>query len=333
MSTPDQPPPFAPAGDGAGDGGGDAAGDGITFALIPDTQLLAVAEPDLYLGATAWLAAHADRLGLAMALHLGDVVNNGADDEAQYDVAARAHRTLLDAGVPLLVAPGNHDYDDMLARSRDLSMFNRYVGQRQLGHRCWLGGTYEPGATENCYATVDAGGSGYLFVSLEFAPRPPVVAWAEDLLRRHRERYAVVVTHGYLDPDGGRTRPGSKYHPQDYPGSTDGLDGEDLWTRALRDHPNLVAVFCGHQIPETVSYRVDAAEYGNPVLQSFQNWQSTPRGGAGRIRLVRFEPGTARIRMCVVNTASGEYEKDDGYDVDLSLAAGSPDVGRRYPQS
>lgn len=305
----------------------------LTFAVIPDTQILAVAEPELYLGVTAWIAAHADELGLAMVLHLGDVVNNGADDEAQYELAARAHRTLLDAGLPLLVAAGNHDYDDMLGQTRGLDMFNAYVGARPLAGHDWFGGAYEDGHAENCYGTLDTAAGRFLFVVLEFGPRPVVVDWAEDLLRRHRDHAAIVVTHGYLDPNGDRTRPGSHFHPHDYPGSAGGLDGEDLWQQALRRHPNVVAVFSGHQIPETVSYRVDPGEAGNPVLQSFQNWQSTPRGGAGRIRIVRYSPETGRLAMCVVNTATGAYEKDDGYEVDLSLAPGSTDLGRRYPRA
>lgn len=303
--------------------------DACSFAVIPDTQMLAAREPDLYLALTTWLAQQADELNLRMVLHLGDVVNNGADDQVQYQVAARAHQKLLDAGVPLLVAAGNHDYDDRLRSSRRLDMFNRYVGAVPLAGQPWFGGTFEDGAAENCYATIDVAGRDFLFAVLEFGPRPKVVTWAERLLAAHPDHIAIMVTHSYLDPDGEHTRPGSPYHPHDSPGSADGIDGEDLWQTSLRHQPNLAAVFCGHQIPDSVSYRVDLGDAGNPVLQSFQNWQETERGGAGRIRIVRWDPTAGIASLRVVNTSTGAWETADGYQIDLTLDATC--AGLRYP--
>jgi hypothetical protein len=289
------------------------------FAVLPDTQIMTEFDPSAYLGETHWLAENADALDLRLVLHVGDVVNKGRRDPAQYLLAAQAHRSLLDAGIPLLVVPGNHDYDNELDESRELSLFNAHVGFAALAGQPSIAGTFAPGAVENSYALLDAPSGGVIVVALEFGPRPAVIAWAEKLLVRHAGRSAFVLTHSYLDPDSRRTHMQSSYHPRAYPGSADALDGEQLWAQTLRRIPNLVGVFCGHQVAAPVSWRVDAGDTGNGVLQSFQNWQMAPPETMPRIRLVWWRPSTRQLRMRVVDTRTGEYVDEPGSDVELVL--------------
>jgi hypothetical protein len=289
------------------------------FAVLPDTQIMAEYDPAAYRGETRWLAANAASLDLRLVLHVGDVVNKGRRDPAQYAVAADAHRSILDAGIPLLVVPGNHDYDDELDETRDLSLFNAHVGFAALAGQPSFAGTFADGAAENAYALLDAPSGGVIVLALEFGPRREVLAWAADLLSRHADRSAFIVTHSYLDPDARRTHMQSSYHPRAYPGSTDALDGEQLWQQSLRRMPNLVGVFSGHQVPTPVSWRVDLDDGGRGVLQSFQNWQTAPLESMARIRLVWWRPSTRQLRMRVVDTRSGEEVDQPGFDVDLVL--------------
>lgn len=289
------------------------------FAVLPDTQIMTEFEPAAYLGETRWLADNAEVVDLRLVLHVGDVVNKGRRDPAQYLLAARAHRTLLDAGIPLLVVPGNHDYDDELDESRELGSFNAHVGFAALAGQPEFGGTFADGAAENSYALLDAPSGGVIVVALEFGPRPEVVAWAEELLLRHADRSAFVLTHSYLDPDARRTHIQSSYHPRAFPGSTDALDGEQLWERLLRRMPNVVGVFSGHQVPTPVSWRIDANDHGDGVLQSYQNWQMAPLETMPRIRVVWWRPSTRQLRMRVVDTRTGAYVDEPGFDVDLVL--------------
>ena len=289
------------------------------FAVLPDTQIMTELDPQAYLGETRWLAENAAGLDLRLVLHVGDVVNKGRRDPAQYLLAARAHRSILDAAIPLLVVPGNHDYDDELDESRELSLFNAHVGFAALAGQQELAGTFEAGAAENSYALLDPPSGGVIVLALEFGPRAEVVAWAQDLLIRHSDRSAFVLTHSYLDPDARRTHTQSSYHPRAYPGSTDALDGEQLWEQTLRRMPNLVGVFSGHQVPTPVSWRVDANDSGDGVLQSFQNWQMAPLETMPRIRLVWWRPATRQLRMRVVDTRTGGYVDEPGFDVDLVL--------------
>lgn len=289
------------------------------FAVLPDTQIMTEFDPQAYLGETRWLAENAPALDLRLVLHVGDVVNKGQRDPTQYVVAARAHQHLLDACIPLLVVPGNHDYDDELDETRALSLFNAHVGFTALAGQPEFAGTFADGAAENAYALLDPPSGGVIVVALEFGPRPEVVDWAEKLLRQHDDRSAFVLTHSYLDPDARRTHIQSSYHPRAFPGSTDALDGEQLWERTLRRIPNVVGVFSGHQVPTPISWRVDANDNGDGVVQSYQNWQMAPLVSMPRIRLVWWRPSTRQFCMRVVDTRTGGYVDEPGFDVELVL--------------
>jgi hypothetical protein len=289
------------------------------FAVLPDTQIMTEFDPAAYRGETRWLAEHATDLDLRLVLHVGDVVNKGGRDPGQYAAATDAHRSILDAGIPLLVVPGNHDYDDELEATRELSLFNAHVGFAALAGQPAFVGTFADAAAENAYALLDPPSGGVIVLALEFGPRREVLAWAEDLLARHPDRSAFVLTHSYLDPDARRTHIQSSYHPRAFPGSTDALDGAQLWEQSLRRIPNLVGVFSGHQVPTRVAWRVDVNDAGHGVLQSFQNWQMAPLESMARIRLVWWRPSTRQLRMRVVDTRTGEYVREPGFDVDLEL--------------
>lgn len=299
----------------------------FTFAVLPDSQRMTSEAPAIYHGVTRWLVEHATGLGLRLVVHVGDVVDGGAGDEAQYAAAARAHSTVLDAGIPLLVTAGNHDYDDMLAASRSLQMFNRYVGSGVLADRPWYGGSGPGGGAENSYALLDGPGGGLLAVMLEFGPRPDVVAWADEVLTGNAGRPAIVLTHSYLDPDAERTQSRSRFHPRAYPATPDALDGDELWQRLIRRHSDVVMVLCGHQVPGPVSHRVDLNDAGRPVLQSFQNWQCAPAGLFGCIRIVALRAD--RIVSWIVNTETGEVTPGPAHEIVLPLSADA--AGQRFP--
>lgn len=68
-----------------------------------------------------------------------------------------------------------------------------------------------------------------------------------------------------------------------------------------------------------MSWRVDANDVGSGVLQSYQNWQMAPLESMARIRLVWWRPSTRQLRMRVVDTKTGRYVDEPGFDVELVL--------------
>jgi hypothetical protein len=303
----------------------------FSIVIIPDTQTMTKHHSHLFKPMTQWIVDHAVEMNLKIVLHLGDVVDDGANDEDQYRIADEALQTIYKAGLPILIAPGNHDYDNLLAKDRSLIMFNKYFGVHRYEGESWFGGTFESGKAENCFAALDTEVGKFLFVALEFGPRDEVLRWADEILTKHSDHQAFIITHCYMYMYGERTRPGNTYNPKGYKGALGANDGEDLWQKSFKRHPNLIAVFSGHQITENISYRTDVGEKGNCVFQSFQNWQCAEKGGEGRIRILKYRASEKAIRLQVVNPNTGQYESDAGYEVDTSLHRIGPNEGLKFP--
>ena len=45
-------------------------------------------------------------------------------------------------------------------------------------------------------------GRKFIVLALEFGPRKDIVRWANDVMDRHQDREAILITHAYTTPDG-----------------------------------------------------------------------------------------------------------------------------------
>ncbi|MEF3303962.1 metallophosphoesterase [Paenibacillus sp. GYB003] len=302
----------------------------FSFVVIPDTQIMAKHHPESFAAMTRWIAEQAGPLRIRAVLHLGDVVDSGARSEREWELARNALGLIERRGIPLLIAPGNHDYDNLLANDRSLTMFNRFFGAHRYAGAEWFGGSFEEDRAENVYARLNVDGTPFLVLALEFGPRDEVLAWADDVLRRYPDHRAIVVTHCHMYIHGERSKPGDAHNPKTYPGAHGANDGEDLWQKCFRKHGNLIAVYSGHQVPAHVSYRIDRGDEGNLVFQSFQNWQEAPNGGDGRIRIVRFDIEGGTIGHSVFNPRTNRYETEDGFEVDIPFSETQQLSGRDW---
>jgi hypothetical protein len=304
---------------------------GFSMVIIPDTQVVAAKYPELLQKMSEWIVAQAEALDVKMVVHLGDVANDGDKEEQQFVISRQAIDQIEAAGIPVQVCIGNHDYDNMLAIDRSSEMYNKYFGWAQYGNKPWLGGTFEAQQLDNYYMLLEINGWKYLFLSLEFAPRDEVVNWANQLLQDHPEYRVFVITHCYMYMFGERTTLGDRHHPIEFAGASAGNDGEQLWNKLFRHHANIVAIFSGHHGRENISYRTDIGDKGNLVLQSFQNWQSTPQGGQVRIRVLSIADGGKEITMRVYNPVTGQYEQAEGYELNIPMEPGSENAILRFP--
>lgn len=264
----------------------------ISFAVLPDTQNYSNFYPAIFEAQTRWIAEHADQYNIQAVLHEGDVVENNRPEE--WAAAASAWQHLEAAGLPYLVAIGNHDYDSNAPADRAATAFNALFPQaRYTAQRWWAGGFYEPGRSENAYLLL---GDAWLLLALEFGPRDAVLAWAADVLAAYPERRAIVVTHSYLYTDGTRTGPGDLANPKLYQLGATANDGEDVWEKLIRRQANVVWVQSGHHEYSDGARRSDLSDAGTLVHQVFANYQNLAEGGAGWLRLVTFGPGYARVQ-------------------------------------
>jgi predicted phosphodiesterase len=267
----------------------------VTIAVLPDTEEYARRRPHLFEAQTAWIADNSRNRNIAFAIHLGDIT--GENTAPQWTIARRSF-ALLDGKVPYALVPGNHDYDDAShpdGGARTLTRINEFFRFEDFRKSPHYGDAFEQGHLENTCHLLRIHDRDWLVLCLETGPRDEVVTWASQVLARHADRLAIVVTHAYLyyanqryDHRRGRERAS----PHAW-----GNDGEELWQKLVRRHPNIMIVMSGHLASGYRGYRVDQADSGNAVHQMMCDYEKMRGGGMGYLRLLEFLPDRRTVQV------------------------------------
>lgn len=278
---------------------------GFTLVVLPDTQKYVWQRPELYTLQTGWIAANVQRYNIVRLLHVGDITQH--DTEAQWASALRAQRVFSDL-VPAVYAQGNHDMAYVNKFRSRVSRFSKHITLADYQRQAGFGGVYdrEPERTENSFHFFEAGGAKWLVVALELAPRDDVLRWANELVARYPERRTIVLTHAYMRPDAtlyDETVPNPQAKEKNRGiGSavTERLeggynDGGGMWRKFVSRHANIVMVVCGHVC--TSAYLASRGEHGNTVHQVLVDYQNSPNGGNGWLRLLQFLPDGRTVQV------------------------------------
>src|SRR5262245_61490552 len=129
----------------------------FSIIVLPDTQNEAQWFPGMMDSQTRWIVDNRENLNIQMVLGVGDIVNDGASNEQQGNADA-AIKLLDNAGIPSMLAIGNHDYDgaNAGAKNRIATGFNHWWGPDRYAGRDYYkgneqGGSYPQGSNENFY--------------------------------------------------------------------------------------------------------------------------------------------------------------------------------------
>ena len=265
-----------------------------TLVLLPDTQMYAEDYPGLFTMQTHWIAKNKDKYNIRYVLHLGDITNNGK--KPQWERAQEA-MSELDGKVPYALVPGNHDYYALADRRTRL---NEYFPLSKFKAWPTFGGAMN-GDMSNSYHLFSAGGTDWIVLALEWAPRNETVAWANEVLSKYPDRKAILVTHAYLNEDGTRydftnqkKKPQSA-SPHGYPCNTSANDGEELWNKLVRKN-NFALVVCGH-IGDGRGFLVSTNDKGKKTYQMLVDYQDRELGGQGFLRLLEFRPDGKTVQV------------------------------------
>jgi hypothetical protein len=297
-----------------------------TLAILPDTQVYAQSYPRHFDAQTAWIRDHVASHNIRYVLHEGDITNN--NNLPQWNNAL-ASMTLLNGAVPYAMAPGNHDYGpDGNAGDRQ-SFFNKseFFGPgTYYSQQASIGGFFEEYRTDNSYHTFEAGGEQWLVLALEWGPRDEVVAWANRVVDDHPNRKVILVTHAYMYYDEtiydwAEKGEGQNWNPHAYPltknpGETVN-DGQELWDKLVRKHPNFRFVFNGHVLNDGTGYRSTRGDAGNVVHQLLANYQMKEEGGMGDMRLLEFKADGQTVEVRTYSPVLARY--DEAFDQQFTL--------------
>jgi hypothetical protein len=298
----------------------------FTLAVLPDTQVYCQRFPQHYYNQTEWIAENRDRYNIKHVLHLGDITNRNTQD--QWKVAAKAMST-LDGKVPYAMVPGNHDYgENGTAKSRE-TYFNEFFPFDKYSQQSTFGGAREDGRLESTYHTFRAGDQDYLIVGLEWGPRDKAVEWANQIVERHPNHAAILITHAYMYYD--ETRYDFKkygknqtWNPHTYGtarlgGGTN--DGEELWTKLVSKHPNFIMTFNGHVLKDGLARLSSKNMADKNVEQMLVNYQMKEEGGQGFMRLIEFRPDRKTVQVKAYSPSTNTYKTDSQNQFVIELNA------------
>ncbi len=261
----------------------------FSVVLLPDTQYYSEKASchATYGAQTRWIRERAEADNIRFVIHLGDLVNT-AEREYQWKIADAAHK-VLDGVVPYSVVPGNHDMDHAGGKlTRSTKFYDEYFPPSRFKKHPWYGGCKD-GRNTNNYCFFEGGGMKFMVLSLEFAPSDEAVAWASKIVKAHPNHHVIVATHYYLrDDDEGR----GNRTPRPY--DLDGCNGEELWNKFVRRHPNIFMVVCGHIAG--VDHQTSVNDAGGKVHEILCDYQVNDKaGGNGWLQTLRFVPAEKKI--------------------------------------
>ena len=256
--------------------------DSFTVVLLPDTQFYSQKFPDNYIAQTLWIRQQREEDNIKFVVHLGDIVQNPTK-QPEWENANRAMEVLDDV-VPYSMVPGNHD---MLVKSRDSELYNKYFSPARYKDRPWYGGHLGE-TNDNNYCFFEAAGMKFMVISLEFAPRDETLVWAAEVAQKHPDHRVIVATHCYMRPKG-RDKVCAKQY------KVEGNSGEQMWQKLISKQPNIFLVVSGHVLG--VGLQESTNDAGGKVIEMLTDYQGLPHGGDGWLRTLQFVPAENKIHV------------------------------------
>lgn len=286
------------------------------FVLVPDTQTYAEKYPEIVTAQTEWIAKNAHSIDLV--LQQGDLTQNNSNQE--WEVIKKAF-SKLDNKVPYVLAVGNHDMGSKpgkFADTRNTELFNQYFPVEHMSKLPAFVGTYQSGTMDNSYYFLETGKIKWMIISLEFGPRNIVLDWANNLVSQHPDKTVIINTHAYMYSDSTRQGNGDNWRAQGYGvGKERGMDavndGDDIWNKLVRKHPNVRFVFSGHVLNGGVGTLVSINDDGLPVYQMLANYQEgvkgSEKGGNGFLRILEMNLKKGTLEVKTYSPYINEFNK------------------------
>ena len=291
-----------------------------TFVLLPDTQTYAEKFPEVLDAQVAYILKEGK--GIDMVLQQGDLTQNNNDKEWEVIKSAFAK---LDGKVPYAILPGNHDMGSVAGKFADVrntTLYNRYFPISHMSKLPHFGSAFN-NEMDNTWYTFNTGKKAWLVVNLEFGPRDTVLQWADNVIALHPDRLVIINTHAYMYSDSTRQNGRDYWRAQGYgigkdTGTQSVNDGEEIWEKLVKKHPNIRFVFSGHVLNGGVGTLVSINEEGYPVYQMLANYQEgvkgSVKGGNGWLRILKMDFKKETLTVQTYSPYINEYMTDGAHN-------------------
>lgn len=270
----------------------------FTIAVIPDTQYLfdgASLHPEPLAASVEAILARAALDNVVLVAHLGDVVQNGAAEEVA--AASPVFDPLTAAGMPWTVLAGNHDVDPSTDDQRGPTPWLAAFGPSRFGGA--PGCSSSPGGY-NSARLVRAGGYDLLVLALDWRVSDAGLAWAQQTIDAHPRSPVLLTIHELVNAD-----------DTSVPAVLSDF-GRGVFDRLVAGNDQVFLTLNGHFWPPGRTTATNTA--GNAVQMHLANYQDRYYGGAGMIRLYRFDLERSTVDVETINPHFEDMadEKIDG---------------------
>lgn len=286
----------------------------FSFVVIPDTQNETLSDRNStrhFDHRVDWIVANTEALDIRFVLQTGDLCNWDTPDHDQYVRASRGLETLDDAGMPYIIAIGNHDTaatctggsacpGDVHANLRDTSTFNEFFPTTRFPT---LGGVFEEGKVDNGYHEFHAGGLDWIVINLELWAREGAFEWMGMVLDDFPDHNAIVITHSHLTGSGDIRTSNGGYGDN---------SPRRIFDEVLSQHANVRFVFSGHE--GYSGFREDTGTSGNRIYQFLFNQDDA----TNPTRIVEVDTETNTIDSRVYGPATDMDLTGEGTEVHLT---------------
>lgn len=252
---------------------------------------------------TKWIAENIQNQNIVFVSHVGDIVDRNVQDQW---IKARECTDVIHGKVPYGISLGNHD----ITSNGNSSIFQQYYPASRFTEFDWYGGFYEvndntdvSGNNANSYQLFSVEGIDFLILHLECNAPDGVLQWANGILEKYEDRFAIISTHMFLGPSG------KPIKAEDFFNAPKGvmkwikINGDDrntsqqMWDKCFSKHKNIQLIFCGDQRGTNAMYLELKGNKGNIVYALLSDYMSEP----GPIRIYRFLPKSKKIRVITYN--------------------------------
>jgi hypothetical protein len=234
---------------------------------------------------TQWTKDSASAFNIAFATHLGDIVDNGAANIAEWeraDAAIDILDTVLPNGLfPYGVCLGNHDFEIVSDKNSGSATYDRFFGPDRYAGRPWYAGHSTD--RQNHAQLFTVGERRFLHLTLEWRPDLSTFSWAQSMINAFPGVPTICSTHEHVrDANTSGTGAGRS------------SAGQTTWINLIRANPQIFLFLNGHFASGVPNHNGEHAIVGindaaREVFEMLSDYQSWTEGGSGYMRLLRLD--------------------------------------------
>lgn len=249
--------------------------------------------------AAANISALKTTAALKAVLLSGDYIyGDGASHPDNWMTLTTLVYTVAAAGVPTLIASGNHDDDsndtDTLRSYTDMGTY--LPASWFTNQSWWVGDLFADTNIANGVAMpmTNSFGDKWLFVGLPYSFQQSQIDWLVSEAGTYADHNIIFFSHLWLTKAGSIYTAGDDYSPH-WPGA---VMPNDAWANDLADLSSLSIMVSGHDISTPLaSYLSTTAADSHVVSMLYYNWQSQPYYQSAVMRVFTVNPQSKQVAM------------------------------------